>query len=183
MFTIRFRGFISILLSLAFLLVVLTGLVLWLSHAPETFGLGKGVWKHGHIFLSLLMLLAGILHFWLNWSVYWRYFRSTSAGRAWRVQELALALAITALVVCMASLGGQGDMGRLFGMALREVAANSDQPVDRLVATLKEEGIAVHDPGDSILEIAQHNGTAPDAVLGALRRALPDAMRPLRGPH
>jgi hypothetical protein len=183
MLKIHFRGFISILLSLAFLVVVFTGLILWLSHAPETFGLGKGVWKHCHIFVSLLMLLAGLLHFWLNWSVYWSYLWQQSSRRLNQRRELVLALAITAAVVCMASLGGHGDMGRLFGMSLREIAEKSGKPVDQMVSSLKKEGIAVHDPGDSVLEIAQHNGSVPDAVLDALHRAMPEAMASVRGEH
>ena len=47
----HFRGFISLLLSISFLVVVFTGLVLWLSHSPQTFGIGKGAWKHAHIFV------------------------------------------------------------------------------------------------------------------------------------
>jgi hypothetical protein len=67
----HFRGFVSILLSLAFLVAAATGLVLWLAHAPQTLGIGKGVWKQTHIYVSLSMLAAGVLHLCLNWSVYW----------------------------------------------------------------------------------------------------------------
>jgi hypothetical protein len=51
----------------------------------------------------------------------------------------------------------------------------------RIVSSLKKEGIAVHDPDDSTLEIAQHNGTAPDAVLGVLHRTVPDTMASVQG--
>ena len=35
----------------------------------------------------------------------------------------------------------------------------------------------------SILPMARHNGTVPDMVLGALRRAMPEAMASVRGEH
>ena len=35
----------------------------------------------------------------------------------------------------------------------------------------------------SILPMARHNGTAPDMVLGALHRAMPEAMTSIRGEH
>jgi hypothetical protein len=171
------------LLSLAFLTVASTGIVLWLSHAPETFGIGKGVWKHCHIFVSLLMLLTGVLHLWLNWSVYWGYLWQHSAGRLNQKRELVLALTVIVAVICVASFGGHGDRGRLFGMSLQTIAEKSGKPIDQMISHLKKEGIAVHDPADSILEIAQHNGTAPDAVLGALHRAMPEAMTSVQGGH
>jgi len=183
MLRIHFRGFISILLSLAFLVAVATGIVLWLSHSPETFGIGKGVWKHCHIFVSLLMLLAGVLHFWLNWLVYWGYLWQQSAGRLNQKRELALALTVIVAVIFAASFGGHGDRGRLFGMSLQTIAEKSGKPVDQMISHLKKEGIAIHDPADSVLEIAQHNGTGPDTVLGALHRTMPEAMAAVQGGH
>jgi hypothetical protein len=183
MLKFHFRGFISILLSLAFVVVVATGLVLWLAHSPETFGIGKGVWKHCHIFASLLMLIAGLLHFWLNWSVYWSYLWQQGARRLNQKWELLGALAIVAAVVGLASLGGHGDMGRMLRMNLQEIAEKSGNPLDRVVSTLKDKGIAVHDPSDSVVEIAQHNGVAPDVVVGVLHHEMPEAMGRFRGGH
>jgi hypothetical protein len=179
----HFRAFVSLLLSIAFLIAVATGLVLWLAHAPQTFGIGKGVWKHVHIYASLLMLVASILHFWLNWSVYWSYLWRRAAGRLNQKKELALALAVTAAIVCMASLGGHGDMERLASMSLQKIAEKSGKPVEQMISVLKNEGIAVHDPADSVLEIAQHNGSGPGAVLGVLHREMPEAMASVREGH
>lgn len=183
MLKIHLRGFISILLSFAFFVVVFTGLVLWLSHAPETFGIGKGVWKQCHIFTSFLMLLTGLLHFWLNWPVYWGYLWQRSTASLNQKREMVLALVVTAIVVGVASLGGHGGGDRLFRMSLQTIAEKSGKSVDQIVSTLKKEGIAVHDPGDSVLEIAQHNGTAPDAVLGVLHRTMPEAIASVQGGH
>jgi hypothetical protein len=180
----QFRGFISILLSLAFVIVVVTGLVLWLSHSPQTFGIGKGVWKHTHIFLSLLMLIAGAIHFWLNWPVFCSYLWQKATGRLNQKRELALAVAIVALITIPGLFhDGPGDLQRLGAMNLQQVAQRSGKPVDQIVSVLKQEGIDVHNPADSLLEIAQHNNSAPDALLAVLYRTMPEAMPPMRGEH
>jgi hypothetical protein len=179
----HFRGFVSILLSVAFLIAVATGLVLWLAHAPQTLGIGKGVWKHTHIYVSLLMLTAAVIHLWLNWPVYWGYLWQRTAGRLNQKWELASALGVTAVIVCAALLGGHGDMDRFVSMSLREIAEKADKPVEQMISVLKKEGIAVHDPADSVREIAQHNWTGPGAVLTILHREMPGAMPSVPGGH
>jgi hypothetical protein len=166
----HFRGFVSILLSVAFLVVVTTGLVLWFSHSPQTFGIGKGVWKHAHIFVSLLLLIAGILHLWLNWSVYWGYLWDRTAHSFGRKRELALAMAITALIVGTAALDDHGgDMMRLATMSLQEIAKRDGKTAEQVVLTLKDKGIHVHDSADSLLKIAEHNDVPPQAILAILQ--------------
>jgi hypothetical protein len=174
------RGFASLLLSFAFPLALATGLVLWLSHSQQTFGIGKGVWKHVHICTSLMMSAAAILHFVLNWSVYWSYIRKK--GVAWPnlKWELALALGITLAIVGTAALDrGDDMMQRLAGMSLSQVAEMSNQSVDSIVAILKKEGIHVHDPADSLREIAEHNKVPVQKVAITLRSEMHGGrMRP-----
>jgi hypothetical protein len=161
------RGFASLLLSFAFPLVLVTGLVLWLSHSPQTFGIEKGVWKHTHIWASLLMSAAAILHFVLNWSVYVGYLWQRATSRVNRKWELALALAITIAVVATSAVHGPGDipMERLLVMNLPQIAKLSGRSVDDMVADLKKQGIEVHDPADSLQEIATHNKVAPTKLM------------------
>jgi hypothetical protein len=178
------RSFTSLLLTFAFAVVVATGLVLWLAHSPETFGIGKGVWKHTHIFVSLLMVVAGVTHLCLNWSSLWGYFWSKTAHRMNRKWELAAAVVAMVLVISLASLeGDHGDMQRLGGMNLQQIAQNCNKSVDDIVAMLKKDGIDVHNPADSILEISQHNNRSPMAIVSVLQREVPEALRPPRGTH
>jgi hypothetical protein len=152
------RGFISLLLSFAFVLVVATGLVLWLSHSPQTLGIGQGVWKHTHIWASLLMTVAAVFHLALNWSVYRIYWWEKAAARLNQKREIAMAMGIMVAIVAVAMLSPADNMmRRLTGMNLPQVAAMSGQSVDSLVAVLEKEGIAVHNPADSLREIAEHN--------------------------
>ena len=167
------RGFASLLLSFSFSVVLATGLVLWLAHSPQTFGIGKEIWKHTHIFASLLMAAAAILHFILNWSVYWSYLWQKASGRLNQKREFALALAITVAIVATAAFHPSDDrMQRFAAMSLPQIAKMSGQSVEQLVAILKKEGVAVHDPADSLREIAEHNKVPPQAVGAILLREL-----------
>lgn len=179
----RMRGFVSILLGVAFLLAVATGLVLWLSHSPETFGIGKGAWRHTHIVMSLVMLIAGVVHLCLNWSVFRSYFVERGAFRLSHKRELALALAIVAILAVPGFFGRHGDMQQMGATSLVRIAEQCGKPVDQLVDLLKTEGIEVHNPGDTLVEISQHNGQSPMRVMDILRRNLPEMMRRKHGAH
>ena len=95
-------------------MVLASGLVLWLSHSPETFGIGRGVWRHTHIHLSLVMGAAAILHSVLNWSVFWSYLWPAKSGRTGTKWEAILALILVALIVGT-SVYGRSQMKRQHG--------------------------------------------------------------------
>lgn len=178
MFKLQLRGFISILLSLAFFIVVITGLVLWLSHSPQTFGIGKGVWKHTHIFMSLIMLISGVLHLWLNWSCYWHYLWNSATRRLNQKRELIAALAIVALVLGTAAIDNHGGMGPFGAMSLQDIAKRAGKPVEDIVAMLEKEGIEVRNSADSLMEIAKQNESPPERILSVLHEELPPTMPP-----
>jgi hypothetical protein len=104
----NWRGFVSVLLSFAFLAVAVTGLVLWLSDSRTPLGISKGVWKHTHIDVSLLLIAAGVLHLVLNGQKYCGYWRRRSADGRSQLKELVLALAVTALLVAGGAVGNHG---------------------------------------------------------------------------
>jgi hypothetical protein len=163
------RSFASLLLSFTFPIALVTGLVLWLAHSPQTFGIEKGIWKHTHIWASLVMSAAAILHFVLNWSIYRGYLRQRATAGLNRRWELALALGITLLIVGTAAIHPSDDsMKRLAAMSLSQIATMTEKSVDEIVAVLKKEGIDVHDPTDSLKEIAEHNEVAVQKVAGII---------------
>lgn len=177
MFKLHLRGFTSLLLSLSFLVAIVSGLVLWLVHSPQPggallLGIGKGAWKTAHVNVSLLMVVAAAAHFWLNWSIYRSYLWQRAAHRLNQKKELAWALAITVAVACTASLGGHNELQRLGTMSPKEIAQKTGQPLDQIVDVLKQGGIAVHDPADSLLEIARHNNVSPGAIIPLLPQSI-----------
>ena len=169
----NWRSFASLVLSFSFTFALATGLILWLSHSPQFLGIEKGIWKHTHIWMSLLMAAAAILHFILNWSVYWSYLWRKATGRPNVKWELGLALGIIGAILATAVFHPSDNMMQRFAaMSLTQVARMTEQPVEELVAVLKKEGIAVHDPADSLREIAEHNKMPPQRVCEIVQRQL-----------
>jgi hypothetical protein len=115
-----FHGFVSLLLSFAFVVIVVSGLILWLAKPPSDlsgpwliFGMTKGAWKHLHIWVGLTMLVVGEIHLVLNWSIYWCYLWNRSTRRPHMLGETILALVVVALIVvwgiCDHPRGGSPD--------------------------------------------------------------------------
>jgi hypothetical protein len=123
------------------------------------------------------MLLTAGVHLAMNWSVYFGYLWQRAANRLNQKWELALALTITVAIACAASLGDHGNAQRFAAMSLQNIAASAGKSTEDMVALLKTEGIAVHDPADSLLEIAGHNQLPPDRVLAAIQRHAPEIMK------
>jgi hypothetical protein len=110
------RGFTSLLLSLAFLMVAASGLLLWLAPPPASpaggwliLGISKGAWKAAHNYVSIVLIAAAVVHLALNWSLYWGYLWNRTAKRLGQMAELALALAVVVGLAWAASLAGPGD--------------------------------------------------------------------------
>lgn len=161
------RGFVSLVLSFSFLVVFVTGLVLWLAHSPQTFGIGKGVWKHSHIFASLLMVVAAFWHFALNLSAYWSYLWKRASGGLHHKRELALALVVTVAVVGTAAIDDHGASRQQLdqAMTVQQIAKMSGQSTEKITAVLKKEGIDVRNPVDSLSKIAEYNKKSPQDVV------------------
>lgn len=173
----QLRGFTSILLSLSFVVVAATGLVLWLAHSPQTFGISKGVWKHTHIFTSLLMLVAGLIHLWLNWKVLWCYLWNKTAGRLNQTRELALAVIVMAVVLVPGFFGGHG-MPPMDKISVKDIATQAGQSTENFVSSLEKEGIKVHNPADPLTEVAEHNKMSVEKLFAVIQQQAPSAMRP-----
>lgn len=171
----NWRSFTALLLSFSFIFSLATGLVLWLSHSPQFLGIEKAVWKHTHIWMSLLMAISAILHFVLNWSVYRSYLWQKATCRPNLKWEFGLVLVITATIIGTAVLHPSDGMMQCFAaMSLSQVAQMSGQPVD---AILKKEGVDVHNPADSLREIAEHNRLPPQAVCAIVQQQLHGSER------
>lgn len=115
----QLRAFVSLALGVSFLVAAVSGLVLWLAPHPLgpgggslTLGLSKGVWKNAHIYVSLMMLVAGVWHLVLNWSVFWSYVWDRAVRRLHQKWELSLALVVVAAVAWASSFGGHGGPPR-----------------------------------------------------------------------
>ena len=122
------------------------------------------------------MAASGIMHLCLNW-------RSTGADVWQRPESLNQKLNWASpwplrLPSSCVRVGGGGDpMRRLAMMTANDVARSASQPVEQFVRAMEKEGIAIHNPADSLQEIAEHNQTTPQAVLEVVSRVSPSALR------
>jgi len=186
-----FRGFTSIVLGLSFLVATTSGLVLWIgpesspeASMPTVFGLGKGFWKSSHIHVSLLLLVAGCVHLYFNWTVFIRHLWDQATRAMTGKRELTAAFCITALTVFTATQGGHGNSRRLPPVSPKEVAEKTGLQLERILSSMSSDGIRVLDPGATIKEIAEKNSMTPEAVFSSLRKAAPTWMPRGRGrPH
>lgn len=107
-----FRSFVSIMTALVFLVLALTGIVLYIEpHGRVAFwtwwrflGLSKGQWDGIHIILGWTFIVMAGLHTYLNWGPLVRYLRGRVAVGFRLRWELGLASALTVLLILGAAL-------------------------------------------------------------------------------
>lgn len=107
---LHLRGFISLLTALSFLIMTISGVILFITPQGRvaywldwTFlGISKGQWGDMHITTSLLFALAGLWHTWLNWKALLSYFRD----KVNKALALKKELAIAALITLFCTVGG-----------------------------------------------------------------------------
>ncbi len=108
------RGLCSLLIALSGLLVLISGIQLFLlphggggrRNAAETlFGLSVWQWTDLHLIAAIVFAATAILHLVYNGRVLWRYMTSkTDAGLEWG-REIVMALGIMTLVIMTAVSG------------------------------------------------------------------------------
>lgn len=194
-FRIRLRSFLSLLVALSFLIMTVSGLILfivppgrianWLDW--RLLGLSKGQWGDMHITTSLLFVLAGAGHIWMNWKALLNYFRE----RASKTLTIKSEMVAAALLVAFFTVGGTYQIPPLnYVIELNEYVRDSwirgpeDEPVvshaERLplsrflkkvdielepaMEELARQGIRVADPDEKLLDIARNNNTSPAGI-------------------
>ena len=106
------RGFMSLLLTLSFLVATVSGIVLYLTPRGRTANwtdwsmltLSKQEWSAIHINTCLLLLIVAALHLSLNWAVFQSYMKKMVASGLQLKQETLLAVLFTVLVTAGAYL-------------------------------------------------------------------------------
>ncbi len=101
--TIHLRGFISLLTALSFLIMTISGVILFIVPQGRIaswidwrmLGLTKVQWGNMHITTSLLFAVAGLWHTWINWRALLSYFRDKVKKTVALKWELAIAAVLT----------------------------------------------------------------------------------------
>lgn len=107
---LHLRGFISLLTALSFLIMTVSGVILFITPQGRiaywldwTFlGISKTQWGDMHITTSLLFALAGLWHTWLNWRALVSYFHD----KVKKAVALKAELAVAALITLFCTVGG-----------------------------------------------------------------------------
>ncbi len=189
---IHTRGLTSFFTLFGFIIMSITGLVLYIVPAGrvaywtnwELMGWTKTDWDNIHILSSLLFIVAGIFHTYLNWKPLMNYFRDKVTHSVKLRKELVISSVISLWVV-ISSLYAIPPLGYLldfnayiktvwithddyeppFGHAelltLKVFAKKMDIDLARAVRELKDKGIKFTNTEETLEEIAKNNNTSP----------------------
>jgi hypothetical protein len=169
--TWNLRGQTSLLTLAGFLIMAVTGLVLYVVPQGRiaywtnwTFlNLTKSNWGDVHILSSILFIIAGAFHIYFNWKPLMNYLRDRTRGGMKLKKEIAVS--VVAMVLVTVSNLSLSDIGK-------KVGVDGAQLLKRLAA--KEiKGTA----DESLKKLATRNGIAP---LELLKAALVPSYRPAK---
>ena len=101
------RGLTSFLMLFGFIIMMLTGLVLYIVPAGriaywvnwELTGLTKTDWGNIYIISGILFIVAGVFHIYFNWKVLIHYFKDKIMGNINLKRELLIASIISAVFI------------------------------------------------------------------------------------
>lgn len=103
----KFRGFTSFMVTFSFLLLTVTGLVLFVVppgrvanwHNWTLLGFTKDAWQTVHTVFAFIFVVFGLIHLFVyNWKVFLGYVRRKKEGVLNLKKELAFSTALTLLV-------------------------------------------------------------------------------------
>ncbi len=107
---LHLRGFISLLTALSFLIMTVSGVILFITPQGRIaywldwrfMGLSKTQWGDMHITTSLLFALAGLWHTWFNWRALVSYFKD----KAGKTLALKTELVVAGVITILCTIGG-----------------------------------------------------------------------------
>ena len=199
------KGFTSLLLTCSFLVLGVSGVILYLTPRGRTAhwtdwtvtGLGKEEWAALHTNLAILFLAAAGLHLVLNWTMFWGYIKKKAGAGLNLKRELSLATVIAAVFVAGTLFGlppfstvqgwndqiknywdrkaAQAPVPHSEELTLAQFAAEIALSVEDASEALSQEGFDVRDASLSMAELAESKGVAPSDVFAAIQKHFPES--------
>ena len=207
---VNLRRLTSLTALLTFVVLVTSGAVLFLTPQGRVafwsewrlWGLTKEAWGSLHILLSLLFLVAGVVHIVLNWAAILTYLRDHTRKMRVITPESVASVLLTGLFTAGALLGwppfrwvmdlnlyakdqgsrtyGEPPYGHAEQSTLQSFAQKTGLDLEKAQSLLKARGIAFQGPQQRIQDIAKQNGLTPQQVYLAMKAA-ELAKAPVRG--
>ena len=103
------RSLIAFIVTLAFLILTVTGLVLYVVPQGRVaywthwslLGLGKEQWGDVHMMFGGIFIIAGIIHLYFNWKPFKKFLADRVKGRLQLKQEFLIAMAFSLVIIVM----------------------------------------------------------------------------------
>jgi len=198
---VNLRKITSLTALLSFAVLVTSGVVLFLTPQGRVaywsewhlWGLTKEAWGSMHILLSLLFLVAGIVHIVLNWRPIVLYLRDRKERMRVVTPEFAASAVLTILFTVGPLLGwppfrwvmdlntyakdqgsrtyGEPPYGHAEQSSLQAFAQKTGMDLEKAQTLLKARGIAFEGPQQRLQDIAKQNHLTPQQVYVAMMDA------------
>ncbi|WP_024954745.1 DUF4405 domain-containing protein [Sulfurospirillum arcachonense] len=191
---VNLRRFTSLCITFAFLIMVYTGIMLFIVPQGkiaywtnwELFGLSKTQYGSLHVTFMVLFLVGMVLHLYLNWKPLISYLKNKNQEFTLLTKEFLLSLIFT-LAFLFGTLyeippfktfldfedsiktsweedGGIPPYGHAELSSLKSLCKKTDIDLNKAIATLKNKGFIGVSANKKLLDIAEENGYAPNAV-------------------
>ena len=205
------KAFVSLLLSLFFLVMGFSGVILYLIPRGRVanwtgwtmLGLEKQGWQAVHINIALLFLIVAGLHLYFNWPMFWCYIKKKASFSVNLKLEMSVAILIAGGVL-VGTIEGVSPFGALLTLnyrikdyweresvtapmphaeelSLGQLAGKLDLPIEQVIEALKREGIAVENDTATIAHLAEKNRLTPSDVYAAIKKHFPEVEQPRQG--
>jgi hypothetical protein len=206
------KGLASLLTTFSFLVMSLSGVLLFIVPQGRIadwtdwtmLGLSKSQWGDIHITTSLMFLLAGAWHIWLNWRTLLNYFTAKRESGLMMGRELALSGVATAFVIAgavyqvpplsyvltlndaikqawIADKDHEPPIGHAELLTMPSFAQKQQMDLDQVTATLATHGIRFRDT-EPLGTIARNHGITPVALYKLIRPLEGSAARAASSP-
>ncbi|NLX57370.1 MAG: DUF4405 domain-containing protein [Planctomycetaceae bacterium] len=201
------RGFTSLLLMLAFVVLCASGAALYASPKGRVaywtdwtlVGLNKDAWESLHTNTAILLLLAAGIHLYLNWTIFLGYIKKRATWALRLKRELLIATSITACVVAGSVLAvppfsttmqvhsriqaywegsaPKAPTPHAEEFTLHRLARTIGLSVEEVEQSLEEGGFPVDDRSVSLRELALQARVAPSDVYAAITKRYEDLRK------
>jgi hypothetical protein len=194
----NWRAFISIYVSFSFIIMVFSGIILFLAPAGRIakwthifiFGMEKESWQAVHTIFTFLFILAGVIHIYYNWKPLMNYLKSKAKDKITIRKELILSFLFTLTIFALTLFNIPPfstimDLGESLTdswateeteppvphaetMTFDELATSIEKPVDNMLNNLKEQNITAT-KDDIIKDVADRYKLTPMDLFGKMK--------------